>query len=81
VNEEQCGQSPRDEDLPWGRFGPRLICARPPGHADGKPSERHEAAGYWWSQRQQAPVQQGHIHSTGYFCSPACPGYQVRSRS
>jgi hypothetical protein len=70
----RCGASPPaascPADLTW------LVCSEGAGHADGKPAERHRAAGYWWSERQQAPVRDGHVHSTGYFCSPACPGYE-----
>jgi hypothetical protein len=71
-----CGQSPPPDGCPSWLRG--LECARPAGHAEGKPAERHEAGGFWWSERQQAPVQQGHVHSTGYLCSPACPAYQDR---
>jgi len=69
-----CGQSPPPDSCPSWLAG--LKCEKTAGHAAGKPAERHEAAGYWWSERQHAPVQLGHIHSTGYLCSPICPGYE-----
>jgi hypothetical protein len=60
-----CGETPR------GRRWPARDL--PAGH----PGETHESNGLWWSDRQQAPVMQGHFHSTELFCTSACPGYRT----
>jgi hypothetical protein len=64
-----CGASPSGGGFSW------LACVRAAGHAEGKPAERHEAGGLWRGERQQAPVQDGHVHSTELPCTAVRPQY------